>query len=147
MHYIHFTHFHLFSILRGGSSTSLITTNIFSPRNIAEIFMFFILCFLFFKFKKFKKILQNPQLKPFIYISLVYLISSSWSQYKLLTLFRSSEFIILFLTGLLVYSRIYEYFKALNVNNSCTYQIETYLFHLVNINLIHVFFINLHLMK
>ena len=28
--------------------------------------------------------LQNPQLKPFIYISLVYLISSSLSQYKLL---------------------------------------------------------------
>ena len=130
----------IFSILRGGSSTSLITTNIFSPRNISEIFMFFILCFfVFLNLKNLKKILQNPQLKPFIYISFVYLVSSSWSQYKLLTLFRSSEFIILSLTGLLVYSRIYEYFRALNVNNSCTYQIETYLFHLVNINLIHVF--------
>ena len=109
----------IFSILRGGSSTSLITSNIFSPRNIAEIFMFFILFFfVFINLKNLKKILQNPQLKPFIYISLVYLISSSWSKYQLLTLFRSLEFIILSLTGLLVYARIYEYFKALNVNIS-----------------------------
>lgn len=130
----------IFSIIIGGSSTSLITTNIFSPRNIAEISMFFILCFfIFINLKNIKKILQNPQLKPFIYISLVYLISTSWSQYQLFTLFRSSEFIILSLTGLLVYTRIYEYLKELKVNNSLIYQIETYLFHLININLIHVF--------
>ena len=130
----------IFSILIGGSSTSLITTNIFSPRNIAEISMFFILCFfIFINLKNLKKILQNPQLKPFIYISLVYLISTSWSQYQLFTLFRSSEFIILSLTGLLVYTRIYEHLKELKVNNSLIYQIETYLFHLININLIHVF--------
>ena len=130
----------IFSIIIGGSSTSLITTNIFSPRNIAEIFKFFILCFfIFINLKNLKKILQNPQLKPFIYISLVYLISTSWSQYQLFTLFRSSEFIILSLTGLLVYTRIYEHLKELKVNNSLIYQIETYLFHLININLIHVF--------
>ena len=87
----------------GDKSSSHIITETFSVRNYTEIFLFFVLA-IYLLIKKnyiFDNFIKHEMLRPFYFISALYIVSTIWSEYKLITFFRALEFFIVSLVALI----------------------------------------------
>jgi len=85
----------IINILLGGSSTSLVVSGGFSVRNYSEVGMLAILALFIYNNKDYyiDTVIRSKNLRPFFMLSILYISSTLWSQYPLLTLFKSVEFL------------------------------------------------------
>lgn len=116
------------TFILGGASSSRVVSGLLSVRNYGEIiaigFGFF---FVSTNFKFFSDhCFNNKYLKPFFYLSFLYIGSTIWSDFRLLTFFRSTEFFIVGVLSLVVYS------EFSTVDNKFSHKgLRRYLYHII----------------
>ena len=117
----------------GGGSTSRVISGSLSVRNYGEIIgIAFGIFFVFTHIKFFSKhCLNNKYLKPFFYLSFIYIGSTIWSDLRLLTFFRATEFFIIGVLSLIVYN------EFSTVDNKFNHKgLRRYLYHIVIIGIL-----------
>ena len=125
------------TFILGGASSSRVVSGSLSVRNYGEIiaigFGFF---FVSTNFKFFSDhCFNNKYLKPFFYLSFLYIGSTIWSDFKLLTFFRSTEFFIVGALSLVVYN------EFSTVDNKFNHRgLRRYLYHIVMIGILNGLF-------
>ncbi len=121
------------SFILDGASTSRVITGSLSIRNFGELIAIgFGLFFVSTNFKFFSDhCFNNKYLKPFFYLSFLYIGSTIWSDFRLFTFFRSTEFFIVGALSLVVYS------EFSTVDNKFSHKgLRRYLSHIVIITIL-----------
>jgi len=124
----------ILTLFLGGGSTSRIISGSLSIRNYGEIIgIAFGIFFVFTNIKFFyKHCLNNKYLKPFFYLSFIYIGSTIWSDFRLLTFFRATEFFIIGVLSLLIYN------EFTTVDNQFSHKgLRRYLYHIVSIGIVN----------
>jgi len=123
----------ILTLFFGGASTSRIISGSFSIRNYGEIIgIAFGIFFVLTNIKFFSKhCFNNKYLKPFFYLSFIYIGSTIWSDFRLLTFFRATEFFIIGVLSLIVYN------EFSTVDNKFNHKgLRRYLYHIVIIGIL-----------
>mgnify|MGYP001235290021 CR=1 FL=1 len=126
----------LLSIALNAPSSSRIVSGSLSIRNYGEIIsIIFCIFYILTNNKNFYIFfLKNNLLKPFFLLSGLYLISTIWSDSKLLTFFRATEFFVIGLISLYVYNGF------CNINDKFNHKgLRNYLLHITLIGILYVF--------
>ena len=124
----------ILTLFLGGASTSRIISGSFSIRNYGEIIgIAFGIFFVLTNIKFFSKhCFNNKYLKPFFYLSFIYIGSTIWSDFRLLTFFRATEFFIIGVLSLIVYNEFSTVDNKLNHKG-----LRRYLYHIVSIGILN----------
>ena len=126
----------IISILLNAPSSSVLTSGSFSVRNFGEIFALF-LC-ISYVLLNLRFILENylktSLLKPFFLLVALYYLSTTWSEYKIFTLFRTTEFLFIGVISLIAYNNL------ASVNEKLSFSgLRRYLLHIVLIGIFYSF--------
>ena len=131
----------IINILLGGSSTSLVVSGGFSVRNYSEVGMLAILALFIYNNKDYyiDTVIRSKNLRPFFMLSILYISSTLWSQYPLLTLFKSVEFLIISLVAIAAFNDNQTFLKSNHTISEDLDLIKHFLFHLMVITFLHGF--------
>ena len=127
----------ILTFILGGTASSIIVTGSFSIRNYGEIIAIAIAIFYIITNANFfyDRCLNNKYLKPFFYLSFVYIISTIWSDFKLLTFFRSIEFFVSSVLSLLIYNEFCTIDNKFNNKG-----LRRFLYHIITIGILNGLF-------
>tara|TARA_S200000501_G_C20796828_1_gene732160 strand:- start:169 stop:1389 length:1221 start_codon:yes stop_codon:yes gene_type:complete len=137
--YIFFLLPFIINYIIGDKSSSHIISGAFSVRNYSEILCFMILSLYIISKRKylFDNLIDHDLFKPFFYVSILYLASTIWSEYRLLTLFRSLEFVIISLVAFIAFNNKV---NTENFDYDRMIIIRDYVVHLSIIGILYGFF-------
>tara|TARA_B100000925_G_scaffold261264_1_gene217851 strand:- start:303 stop:1514 length:1212 start_codon:yes stop_codon:yes gene_type:complete len=124
------------SIILNAPPSSVLTSGSLSVRNYGEIFALFLCGTYILLNSRFiiENYFKNKLLRPFFLLASLYYISTLWSEYKIFTLFRTTEFFFIGIIALITYNNLATENKKLDLSG-----VRKYLFHIVIIGILYSF--------